>query len=156
MNVFLCIVAVLIIALLVAMWVVKQLGIQKKIWGIPLQYLLDASLLVMAVVAVIVVKTALGGKSKMIQALLARLNIQQVQNRVNIIDDSIKEKNDAISNIDQQINALQPATNPADINNLISQQDAVKKELANLNQQKQTHLDTQTNLQQQIKNLESL
>jgi gas vesicle protein len=156
MNAFLVIVAVLIIGLLIAMWVVKQLNIKKKIWGIPLQYLLDTALLIVAVVAVIVIKNALGGKSRTIQALLARLNIQQTQNKINMVDDSIKEKTDAITNIDQQIKNLQPATNPADVNNLIAQQNAVKQELDDLNKQKQSHLDAQASLQQQIKDLEAL
>ena len=107
MNAFLVIAGSLIVGLLIALWVVKHFQIKTKLWGIPLQYILDIALLIVAVITVIVIKTALGNKSKALEVLLARLKISQVLNSINIINDHITENQDSINSIDNQIKVLQ-------------------------------------------------
>lgn len=156
MNAFLVITGALIISLIAALFIVKKFNIKRKIFGIPLQYVLDIALLFIAVVIVVVVKNALSGKNKTITALLNKLQINMTQNKINIVNDAIKEKTDNIASIDQQIKAIQPATQQSSIDALVAQQNSVKQELDDLNKQKQTHVTTQTTLQQQIKDLSSL
>ena len=156
MNAFLVIVGVLVVGLIIALWVIKKFNVKTKVFGIPLQYVLDVALLLVAIIAVIVIKTALGDKSKALNTLLAKLNIMKAQNNINIVNDAIKEKTDNIAGIDQQIKALQPATQQSSIAALVAQQNSVKQELDDLNKQKQTHVNTQTTLQQQVKDLSSL
>jgi hypothetical protein len=156
MNAFLAIIGVLIVGLLIALWAVKKFNVKTKVYGIPLQYVLDIALVLTGITAVIVIKTVLGNNSTALKALLMKLNIMKAQNNINIANDEIKTKTDAIISIDQQIKNLQPATQQKDIDNLIVQQNAVKQQLQDLNQQKQTHISTQTTLEQQIKNLGSL
>jgi hypothetical protein len=156
MNAFLVMVGVAIVGLIIALWAVKKFNVKTKVFGVPLQYVLDVALLIVALVAVLVIKTVLGGKSKTIEALLAKLNMQKAQNNINIVNNDIKTKTDTITAIDQQIKTLQPATQKSDIDALIAQQNAAKQELEDLNKQKQTHTDVQTTLQQKIQDLAAL
>jgi hypothetical protein len=156
MNAFLVIIGILIVGLLIALWAVKKFNVTTKVFGIPLQYVLDIALVLVAIIAVIVIKTALGGKNKTIEALLTKLNIMKAQNNINIVNDHIQDKTDAIATIDQKIKELQPATQQKDIDNLLAQQAAIKQQMQDLNQQKQNHTESQKTLEQKIKDMEAL
>jgi septal ring factor EnvC (AmiA/AmiB activator) len=156
MNAFLVIVGVLIVGLLIALWVVKQFNIQTKVFGVPLKYVLDVALLVVAVIAVVVVKTALANKSKALEALLMKLNIMQAQNKINIVNEDIKTKNDELDAVNKQLAAVEPGTKQSDVDALVAQKDASEKTIDDLNKQKAVHTTTQTTLSQKMKDMEAL
>ena len=154
MNAFLVIAGSLIVGLLIALWVVKHFQIKTKLWGIPLEYILDIALLIVATVLVVVIKTALGNKSKALEALLAKLKISQVLNSINIINDHITENQSSIDSIDSQIKALQGnTTNTDQITALTSQKDAIQKQIDDLNAQKQGHTDNKSSLEDRVKQM---
>jgi hypothetical protein len=155
MNAFLVITGILIVGMLITLWVIKKFNIQSKVFGIPLKYVLDVALVLTGTIALIIIKSALGGKSKTIATLLAKLQITGAQNKIDIVDEGIKEKTALIATIDQKIHAL-PATQQSDVDALVAQQNAVKKDLADLNAQKQDHTDNKTTLEQKIKEMESI
>ena len=154
MNAFLIIAGSLIVGLLIALWIVKHFQIKTKLWGVPLQYILDIALVIVGTILIIVVKTALGNKSKALEALLAKLKISQVLNSINIINDHITENQSTIDSIDSQIKALQGNIANADqIVSLTSQKDAIQKQIDDLNAQKQTHTDNKSSLEDRVKQM---
>jgi TolA-binding protein len=154
MNAFLVIAGSLIVGLLIALWVVKRFKITTKLWGISLQYILDIALIIVAVIMVVVVKTALGNKNKALEVLLAKLKISQANNSINIINDHITDNQNSINSIDSQIKALQGNTVNADkITSLTSQKDAIQKQIDNLNAQKQDHTDNKSSLEDRVKQM---
>jgi hypothetical protein len=156
MNVFFVVTGIIIAGLLIALWVVKQFGIKTKLWGIPLQYILDVALLLVAIIAVVVVKTALGNKSKALETLLMKLNVMKFQNHINIVNDDIQVKNEELDSVNKQLAATQPGTKQSDIDALVAQKDAAEKVIEDLNQQKAVHTTNQETLQQKIKDAEAL
>ena len=154
MNAFLIIAGSLIVGLLIALWIVKHFQIKTKLWGVPLQYILDIALVIVGTILIIVVKTALGNKSKALEALLAKLKISQVLNSINIINDHITENQSTIDSIDSQIKVLQGNTANADqITALTNQKDAIQKQIDDLNAQKQTHTDNKSSLEDRVKQM---
>jgi septal ring factor EnvC (AmiA/AmiB activator) len=154
MNAFLVIAGSLIIGLLIALWVVKHFQIKTKLWGIPLQYLLDIVLVAVAVITAVIIKVALGNKSKALEVLLAKLKISQAVNSINIINDHLTENQNNINDIDSQIKALQGNTaNTDQITSLTSQKDAIQKQIDDLNSQKQGHTDNKSSLEDRVKQM---
>jgi hypothetical protein len=157
MNAFLVVAGSLIIGLLVALWVVKQFNIQTKVLGVPLKYVLDIALVVVATVTVVVVKNALGNKNKALEALLIKLRISQAGNSINIIDDHLTENQSSISSIDSQIKVLQSnSTGDSQITALTNQKNAIQKEIDDLNMQKQNYADTKSSLEDRVKKMGDL
>jgi septal ring factor EnvC (AmiA/AmiB activator) len=154
MNAFLVITGVVIVALLIALWVVKQFNIQTKLWGIPLKYILDIALILVAITAIIVVKVALGNKSKALDALLAKLQISQANNKISILDDHIATNQTAITSIDTQIKNLQGSSCAGQIDALTKQKEDIQKQIDDLNSQKQTHTDNKSSLEDRVKQME--
>jgi len=150
MNAFLVIIGSIIVGLLIALWAVKKFQIKTKVFGIPLQYVLDTALLLAAIILVIVVKTALGSKSKAIEQLLIKLRIMKSQNDINIVNDHIQENNDSISALNKQIAALQGSSDQAQIDALLRQKNEIEQELYDLNTQKQGHTDNKTSLEDRV------
>jgi len=154
MNAFLVIAGSLIVGLLIALWIVKHFQIKTRLWGIPLQYILDIALVVVAVITVVVVKTVLGNKNRALEVLLAKLKISQASNSINIINDHLTTNQNSINSIDSQIKVLQSdAANVNQIASLSSQKDAIQKEIDDLNAQKQGHTNNKASLEDRVKKM---
>jgi len=155
MNAFLVIAGSIIVGLLIALWAIKQFKVQTRVFGIPLKYVLGITLLVVAVIVVIVVRTALGNKNKQLEALLLKLRILQVKNKTDIIDEHIQQNNTTIAEIDQQISQIQGSSNQSKIDSLIKQKQDIEKKTQEFNQQKQTHADNKASLEDRVKAMQN-
>jgi type II secretory pathway pseudopilin PulG len=153
MNAFLVIAGSLIVGLLIALWVVKHFQIKTKLWGIPLQYLLDTILVAVAIITAVVVKVALGNKNKALEVLLAKLQISQAKNSLDMIDEHLSQNQQTIATIDTQIGNLQSSSSVDQINALSKQKDDIKKKINDLNNQKQGYADTKSSLEDRVKKM---
>jgi len=155
MNAFLVVSGIVLISVIGILFIIKKFNIKTRIFGISLQYVLDFVILIIVIVITIVVKTALKHKNRQLEALLLKFRILQVKNKTDIIDEHIQQNNTVITTIDQQINQIQGSSNQSKLDSLIKQKQEIEKKIQEFNQQKQTHADNKTSLEDRVKAMQN-
>jgi len=137
MDMFLVIAGVVLLGIIVTIFIMYKKGFNFKLCGVQIKHWLIVIGIIIAVLAIIIIKIALGKKNDSIEGLLVKLRKSQADADLKVIDEKLQNNQTKIEKIDTELKGLEVDTvvNQKKIDNLNKKKVNIDSQLNKINSQ---------------------
>ncbi len=146
------VVGAILIGIIVAVFIMYKKGFNLKLWGVQIKHWLIVIGIVVAVLAIMIVKIALGKKSDKIEDLLIKLRKSQADGDLRVIDEKLQNNQNKAEKINTELEGLEAAAgvNKKKIDNLNKKKANIDSQLEKINGQYSDKKKQKDNLEDKV------